>query len=406
MAAVLMRLLRTSAGAALCAAMVSCGGGGGGGSLGPAPPAPSSNVASVVVDAGPSNDSVNTLFTSVTLCVPGTTTCQTIDHIQIDTASIGLRILAPVLTLALPMQTAADGNTLAECTVFADGYSWGPIEQADVQIAGESASSLSVQVIGVTGFTAVPADCSSSGPIAEDTVASFGANGILGIGVFIQDCGPACASAATTPWYYSCSASACQATAVPLMSQVTNPVSQFATDNNGSIIQLPTVASQGDLNVTGSLIFGIDTQSNNASGTETVLTVDPNSGNLTAAFNGQSLSASFIDSGSNGIFFNDSNILLCTMTNLTDFYCPATAQNLSATLQGVNGMSAVVDFVVGNAQSMLTNQPTFTAFPQLAGSNPVPSSFDFGLPFFYGRRVATALETMTTAVGTGPYIAF
>jgi hypothetical protein len=33
-------------------------------------------------------------------------------------------------------------------------------------------------------------------------------------------------------------------------------------------------------------------------------------------------------------------------------------------------------------------------------------SFDFGLPFYYGRRVATALESQTTSVGTGPYVAY
>jgi hypothetical protein len=33
-------------------------------------------------------------------------------------------------------------------------------------------------------------------------------------------------------------------------------------------------------------------------------------------------------------------------------------------------------------------------------------SLDFGLPFYFGRRVATAIEGDTTAVGTGPYFAF
>ena len=55
--------------------------------------------------------------------------------------------------------------------------------------------------------------------------------------------------------------------------QVQNPVTMFATDNNGTIITLPSVASAGAANVTGSLIFGIDTESNNASGTETVVPV-------------------------------------------------------------------------------------------------------------------------------------
>ena len=213
----------------MCASAISCGGGGSSSGFTPSPPPPTTtNVADVIVDAGPSNVSVNTLFTSVTLCVPGSTTnCQTIDHIQIDTASYGLRILAPVLTLTLPVQTALDGNSLVECTQFADGYSWGPVEQADVQIAGESAAAVAIQVIGDPQFTNVPANCSGSGP-EEDTVAAFGANGILGIGVFNQDCGPGCASTADSRVYYACTASAqCQAH------------SRAASRESGARIRLP-----------------------------------------------------------------------------------------------------------------------------------------------------------------------
>src|SRR6266852_733693 len=122
---------------------VSCGGGGGGATVVATPaPAPSNEVA-VIVDAGPNNSSVNTLFTTVTVCVPGSTTsCQTIDHIQVDTGSYGLRLLAPVLTLSLPDTPASDGNSLVECTQFVDGYSWGPIALADIQVGGETASSV------------------------------------------------------------------------------------------------------------------------------------------------------------------------------------------------------------------------------------------------------------------------
>ena len=406
MGTALLRLLRWSACVAVCASAISCGGGGG--DLAPRPPPPhptSANVADVIVDTGPSNTSVNTLFTSVTLCVPGSTTdCQTIDHIQIDTASFGLRILAPVLTLSLPVQTALDGNPLVECTQFADGYSWGPVAQADVQIAGESAPSVAIQVIGDPNFTNVPANCSGSGA-EEDTVAAFGANGILGIGVFAQDCGPQCVGSTSPQFYYSCTAMTCQPTLVPLASQVSNPVSLFATDNNGSILELPSIPSEGALSASGSLIFGVDTQANNASGNETVLTVDPNFGYLTAVFNGQSLSQSFIDAGSNGNYF-DSNIAQCSAAGLSGFYCPTGTQNLTATMQGVNGMSATVNFTVSSAQVMFDNNPTFTALPELAGTNPLPGSFDFGLPFYYGRRVFTVLEAQTTAAGAGPYIAF
>src|SRR5882757_6814391 len=99
---------------------VSCGGGGGGATVASAPPpSNASNVVSVIVDAGPNNGSVNTLFTTVTVCVPGSTTsCQTIDHIQVDTGSNGLRLLSSVLTLNLQAATASDGNSLLECTQF------------------------------------------------------------------------------------------------------------------------------------------------------------------------------------------------------------------------------------------------------------------------------------------------
>jgi Protein of unknown function (DUF3443) len=404
-----MRVLRFLAGITLCLSVLACGGGGksgfaSGGSGGATPAA--SNVTSVIVDAGPANNSVNTLYTSVTVCVPGGTNCQTIDHIQVDTASFGLRILAPALNIALALQTAANGNSLVECAVFADGYTWGPVALADVKMSGELAGSVPIQIIGDSRFTAVPSDCSATGPTEEDTVEIFGANGILGIGVFMQDCGPECAATADPEFYYSCTAAQCQPTTVPLANQVPNPISFFATDNNGSIIDLPSVASPGALTLTGSLIFGVDTQSNNASGSETVLTVDPNFGYLTAIFNGQTLNQSFIDSGSSGTFFDDSSIAPCTDMNLTSFYCPAATENLTAMLKGANGATATVNFSVGNALTLSTDNPTFSVLPALAGTNPLANSFDFGLPFFYGRRVATVLESSTTSAGTGPYIAF
>jgi hypothetical protein len=394
---------------ALALSAIACGGGGGGQAVSPPPPPPppANNVASVIIDQGPSNASVNTLFTSVTVCVPGSTTsCQTINHIQVDTGSYGLRILGPVLTLTLPVETLAGGNSLAECTQFVDGFSWGPVVSADVQIAGETASSLPVQVIGDSRFTNIPATCSGTGGTQEDTVASFGANGILGIGPFELDCAD-CDTVARL--YYSC-ATTCSETTVPTNLQVANPVTRFATDKNGVIVVLPSVAAGGAANVSGSLIFGIDTQSNNQSGTQTVLTVDSNA-ELLITFNGQTLANSFIDSGSNGIYFNDSSISKCVApandpsSQIVNFYCPPNTLSLGLSIQGMNGVMANnLTFGVGNAQTMLNGN--FDAFPQLAGTNPNTGSFDYGLAFFYGRRVAVAVENAKTSVGTGPYIAF
>ena len=411
-----MHVLKMGLCSALCLSAVACGGGGGGGTAasgggGGGSPPPTNNTASVIVDAGPSNASVNTLFTSVTICVPGSTTsCQTIDHIQVDTGSYGLRILAPVLTLTLPVETLANGNSLAECTQFVDGFSWGPIVTADMQIAGETAHSLPVQVIGDPRFTNIPTECSGTGGTEEDTVSTFGANGILGIGPFELDCGDC--DTATHGLYFACVTS-CTDTTVPDNQQVPNPVTHFAADNNGAIIMMPSVAAGGASAVMGSLIFGIDTQTDNASGTQTVLTVDDNS-ELLMTFNGQTLANSFIDSGSNGIYFaNTTNIVTCTAppsdpsSQIVNFYCPASTLNLEVSIQGMNGVMANnVAFGVGNTVTMLNSN--FDAYPQLAGTIPAGNAgtFDYGLPFFYGRRVAVAVQGATTKAGTGPYIAF
>jgi hypothetical protein len=57
---------------------------------------------------------------------------------------------------------------------------------------------------------------------------------------------------------------------------------------------------------------------------------------------------------------------------------------------------------------MLSMNPTFNVFPELAGALPAGNAgtFDYGLTFFYGKRVAIAVEGDKTSVGTGPYIAF
>jgi hypothetical protein len=402
--------LRGCFGIALCVGMVSCGGSGddlgssGGGS---GTTAPANNVVSVTVSGGPSNNALNVLYTTVTLCLPGTSTCQTIDNIQVDTGSYGLRILAPVLTLTFQPEALSNGSALVECTSFVDGYSWGPVAVADVQISGETASSVPVQIIGDSRYPSVPADCSGSAPMEEDTVAAFGANGIIGIGPFSSDCGEFCAESVPEPAiYYACSTeSNCTATTVPEASQVPNPVILFATDNNGSIITLPSAPSAGTTTLTGSLIFGIDTESNNASGTETVVPVatsGSNAGFITTVFSGTTYAESFVDSGSNGYFFTDSSLTTCTDSGFTEFYCPSSTASLSGELQLASGTSTV-DFEVASAEQI---NATYFVYPGLGGTNPTADSFDWGLPFYFGRRVATAIDGYTTSAGSGPYIAY
>jgi len=165
-----------------------------------------------------------------------------ISGILVDTGSSGLRILSSALTISPPQQTGSNGNPIVECFPFVDGITWGPIQTVDMTISGEQAKSLPIQVIGSSNFSTIPDSCTSYGA-PEDDLASLGANGILGVGNFAQDCGSACTvSGASNPGlYYTCPASGCEVTAESLLDQVPNPVTLFATDNNGVIIELPPV---------------------------------------------------------------------------------------------------------------------------------------------------------------------
>lgn len=403
------------------AVMVACGGGNNASNSGGnnVTPPGAANVVPVVVDAGPTVNGqpvgyTNGLFASVKVCVPGTTNCQTIDHVLVDTGSVGLRLLDTALTLPLPQQTDSGGNVIAECNQFLDGFTWGPIESADIILGGETASSVPIQRISEAQF-AVPSDCAAAGK-NEDTISALAANGILGIGPFLQDCGSFCVTAipVNPALYYACSTTACTGVAQPLDAQVQNPVSLFATDNNGTIIELPGISNSGVPTVTGSLVFGIGTQSNNGMKGAIPLFTDAQ-GNISTGFNAQSYSGSFIDSGSNGIFFLDSGTTGLTTCPSPDdsFYCPGAPsqsalnqRNLTATNFDSFGDSRDVNFNIANAEYLFftASGGANFAFNNLGGPN--TGAFDWGLPFFFGRNVFTAIENQNTPVGAGPFFAY
>lgn len=397
------------------------------------------NVVTMTVDQGPvvggkAIDSVDIPYITVTICNPNDTTqCQTFDHIEVDTGSYGFRILAGATdtsgnpyNLTLPIETV-NGLPVAECTQFADGYSWGLVATANVQISSESANGVPVQVIGDSGvssaFPAVPANCASVGT-SEDTVSSFGANGILGVGPFASDCGSGCATSVSNGIYYGCPATGgCTEIEVPVANQVTNPVADFQADNNGVIIELPPIDAGGAVTATGSLVFGIGTEGNNTMTAGNVLTAD-DSGDFTTQFNGQSLPYSLLDTGSNAYYFEDSAIPNCTQTGLTGWFCPTSTVTLSATNYAVNasnqmaGTTSTVSISVANADTLFNTQSSsgtyYSAFDDVAGSSGDQTaicgssncSFDFGLPFFFGRNVFVALSGASTAAGDGPYYAY
>jgi hypothetical protein len=371
------------------------------------------NVQPVAVNGGPVAGQLypNGAFTSVTVCVPGSSNCQTVGGILVDTGSSGLRILASAMPgLNLPQMTS-NGKSVFDCVSFIDGsFLWGPLAQADVKMAGEVARDAGVHVIqDPTGFS-VPGACSNGGADV-DNQAALGANGILGVGPEPEDCGPACdpsRGGTPPPVYFACESSGnCQTAFVAVGQQVVQPVVRFAGDNNGVLIQFPPVNGVAGT-LSGSLIFGIGTQSNNQLGKATVLTLDLFD-NFTTKFNGQTLGSSFIDSGSNGLFFQDSAIPQCPANSIAPgFFCPPALVNLSAQNIGSNSAQNTVNFGVDNAVNLFQSNNGAAAYVNLAGpnfggtcspQNQNACSFDWGLPFFYGRNVFTAIDGQPPPTG-------
>ncbi|MGF6904388.1 DUF3443 domain-containing protein [Paraburkholderia sp. GAS348] len=406
----------------LVAVVAACGGGGSGsnnnssnalngGSLPPSPTqqpiaANAANTVPITVGAGVKGV-INIPTVSVTVCPPGTTSnCQTIKNIQVDTGSFGLRLVSSVVnTSLLPISTLSSGAQLAECATFADGYTWGTVRTATVQIGGETtAGAIPIQIIGDPAAGTIPAKGCGGGP-AENTASDLGANGILGIGTAPTDCGAICQNATTAANYsnyFACpGGTSCARTAVPLNQQVANPAANFAGDNNGVIVQMPPVSNTGAPLATGTLVFGIGTQSNNALAAAQTFTTDPFGDMNNSVYNGTTVQA-FLDSGSNAYFFADNSLALCT--NFASFYCPSSAQTRSITLAGLNGTKASVSIGILSAATLFGNSSNY-AFNDLAGQIGGSSSFDLGLPFFYGRYVYYGFD-QTLNGGQAPYVGF
>ncbi|MDO9198613.1 MAG: DUF3443 domain-containing protein [Rhodoferax sp.] len=376
----------------------------------PLPPAVG-NQLSVRVDAGPggSGYNVNRLYTTVSICLPGSTTqCQTIDHVLVDTGSTGLRLLSSAMAPALNLSraTGPTGLPLLNCAQFVDmSFAWGPVATADIVLAGKTAASVPIQIIADPAFNSLAAECSSGGT-AITTAATLGANGIVGMGLFKEDCGASCTTnPAYGNFYRTCTNTACTATVpttVSIAKQVKNPVSLFATDNNGVLIDLPAVATGTAPSLSGSLIFGMGTQANNQLVPSAVLTTS-SSGYINTLLAGQTMNNSFIDTGSNGLFFDLNSIPICSGAS-TGFYCPVSRINLSATLVGTNSVAVPVAFDVDNAFTLFSTG--HAVLPTLAGDIGYAQTFDWGLPFFYGRRVFIGIEGQPSSLGTGPLYAF
>lgn len=431
-----MRKIAWIIAAALGLSLAGCGGGGSGGSSSGtnsntsinAPGGGSSSTTSsttssssnvLAVDAsavptavGPGNTIAVTVsktgihnqpMVSVTICTPGsnaTTNCATIPNVIVDTASFGLRLVRsaiPAATFSALTPETASSLPLAECALFGSGYAWGTVHLADVALSGEIAQNVPIHVIGDSALTvSAPTECQVGRALVTTT--DIGANGILGIGVSPNDCGSACANAAVSTFYYT---NAGTATAVPVPEQITNPVTKFGQDSNGVILEMGQVSDSGSATAQGTLVFGIDTQANNAlAGTGATLIRTDGNGDFTSSYRGTTLTQTFFDSGSTVLFFPD---LTIPVDSTTGYYIPTATVGRSSTLVSASPANVALGFNIANGATL--NASGNYAFNNLGIY--LSRQFDFGMPFFYGRHVYYGISSTTsTGGGTGPYVAY
>ena len=180
-----------------------------------------------------------------------------------------------------------------------------------------------------------------------------------------------------------------------------------------SLPSIPTPAGGPDLGAptaAGSLIFGIGSQTNNGIGAAVIQTLDQN-GNIQTVFNNVSYN-SFIDSGSNGLFFLDAATLgIIDCPDNPSWYCPGVPQSYQVTSKSQNGASSTVTINIANADALFAaNNGQNAAFDNLGGktgTGPSTDNVDFGMPFFYGRNVFVGIENKTGPGGVvGPYWAY
>jgi hypothetical protein len=375
-----------------------------------------SNVMQVTVDGSLCGSSVyvNEPCTSVTICAVSTQNCQILTNILLDTGSYGLRIFssaisAGVLSALNPVTTVSPAGSAAECAVFGTGKTWGGIRSADVILGGESPVTAPIQIIDHTysggDSQTVNGNATSVCGSSDVSPSTTGYNGILGVGLFVQDCGTSCSGIHPLQEYYACNGTTCSGNSavygaqISLANQVTNPAALLSKDNTGIILSLPNVSSTGNSSVIGCAILGIGTESNNSPGGVAVYGTN-GSGDFTTTLGGSNYS-SFLDSGSNGLFVPKAAVGTPPISG--SWFVPNNTEDFTAVNTGYGGTPAN-SFTLEIANANVLFETGNSVFYNLSG--PYSTEIDLGLPYFYGRNVYVGFEGMTTSLGTGPYWAY
>jgi hypothetical protein len=210
--------------------------------------------------------------------------------------------------------------------------------------------------------------------------------------------------------YFSCIGNNCSGTTVSLANQVQNPVDLLNdgthNDTQGVVMDMTVhavTATSPSPTVTGTLTFGFSANPTTI-GANAIYRAEQAGmyGEFNTIFNGQTLASSFIDSGSNALFYPS----IAAQTPLCDsqgFLCPpvGTPASYTASNYGFNdaGPGTNVSFQINNAEAMFNTGdrvlPNLGVDIEQSGATFV-GAFDWGFPFFYNKKIWVGTNGGTT----------
>jgi hypothetical protein len=342
-----------------------------------------------VLVGGPDGN-LNSPNIPVTICVPGTSECTTLQHVVIDTGSVGLRVFGPALRgLSLPMQALPDGGTLAECIEWTPSY-WGPMSRADVALGSRTVQNVSIQVVDAE-FGHLPTTC----PTPVDHWA-HDYDGILGLHPAVDDCSD---SACAWPPYYDCNATICAPAPPPKGLQLMNVT---ALIDNGVTLRMPAVPVDGASSVSGTLILGVGTNPENTPSPSVRVVPTDSHANFPVSVDGSTYKGGFDTGSSFFVVRPEPGLPVCS--DNPEFLCPSTPQQVDVDfLRPDGGALGSVALPIANWDQLPSGN---LVFDNVGWQGAPTADLLIGMPFFYGRTVYVGFSGQQSTLGPGPAIGF
>jgi len=379
---------------------------------------------------------INAACATITLCDTSGTNCQSISGLRIDTVTAGIHIFKKSIdtTHLTAISQPDSGPPLATYFLLSPSspldVAWGNVYQAKMKVGTTLTNSINVNIID-DGTTSLGSGQSShisttlqndltmtTVNVISNPTQNYPFNGILGIGPSEYYCGSNCTSTDKTKnslYYYTCDSVAhtCTFASPALPKQLNNPIRALSKNNNGVIVKLPSVAPGGAPPVTGYLIFGIDSEKNNASTGKTAFPISATDKIITTSVENTLLPKSRFN------LLNPMNTLSITQANLpqtvgTDgitYYSPLNVQTLRGSAIKTSGHLDFQIFIgnsyaIANQYTVYTANPVFSEFTSFTTFDKNSIQAVYGVPFFLGRDFFIGFENQVSNLGTGPYYAF